>query len=68
MATALALAALVGLIAFAFFLMWGMPSIFRGHHNDGGDSGSGGSGNYASSDSFSDGGGHGAGGDGSGSH
>jgi|KBSMisStandDraft_5_1062788.scaffolds.fasta_scaffold4074887_1 hypothetical protein len=35
MAAALALAALVALIAFAFFLMWGMPRIFRGHHNDG---------------------------------
>ena len=35
MAAALALAALVALIAFAFFLMWGMSRIFRGHHNDG---------------------------------
>ena len=35
MAVALAFAALVVLIAFAFFLMWGMPSIFRGHHGDG---------------------------------
>jgi hypothetical protein len=77
MSTALAFAALVALIAFAFFLMWGMPRIFRGHHKDDASS----SGFYAGSDGFShshhgdthgghgDGGGHGSdggGGDGGG--
>jgi hypothetical protein len=48
---ALALTALVAIVAFAFFLMWGMPSIFRGHHNDA-DSVAGAD-TYARSDIFS---------------
>jgi len=69
MAVALALLALVALIAFAFFLMWGMPRIFRGHHEDGGP-GVGGPGSYPGNDGFShsDGGGHGGGDGGGGSH
>ena len=64
MAVALALAGAAALIAFAFFLMWGMPSIFRGHHNnDGSDVGYGGGGH-----SGGDGGGHGGGDAGGGSH
>jgi hypothetical protein len=34
--TALALLAFVALLGFAFFLLWGMPSIHRSHHEDGG--------------------------------
>jgi hypothetical protein len=56
MAVALAFAALIALAAFAFFLMWGMPSIYRGHHEDNGPDVGGGP---------VDGGGHGDGGGGS---
>jgi hypothetical protein len=38
----LAFAALIAIFGFAFFLMWGMPSIYRGHHEDGGIDGPGG--------------------------
>ncbi|HEY4167987.1 MAG TPA: hypothetical protein VGM96_14480 [Reyranella sp.] len=66
MAVALAFAALIAIIAFAFFLMWGMPSILRGHHGDG--ESVGGPTTYAGHDSnsHSDGGSHG-GSDGGGS-
>ena len=34
MATWLALAGCLALIGLPIYLMWGMPRIFRGHHND----------------------------------
>ncbi|HEY2874899.1 MAG TPA: hypothetical protein VGJ56_23435 [Reyranella sp.] len=61
MAVALVLAVLIAIIAFAFFLMWGMPRIFRGHHDDSGMA-LGGTSHHSGSDSgssHSDGGGHG---------
>jgi len=70
MTVALALAALAALIVFAFFLMWGMPRIFRGHHDDGGV-GLGGAGHHSNPDSgssHSDGGGHGSADGGGGPH
>jgi hypothetical protein len=42
MATALALVAFIALIGFACFLLWGMPNIHRGHHEDNGPSVGGG--------------------------
>jgi hypothetical protein len=41
-ATWLALVAFLALIGFAFFLLWGMPGIHRGHHEDNGPSVGGG--------------------------
>jgi hypothetical protein len=42
MATWLAWAGFLALIGLPLLLTWGMPRIFRGHHDDGGDSGSSG--------------------------
>ena len=73
MTTALAFAALVALVAFAFFLMWGMPRIYRGRDEDsgpavgGGADGGGGTwghhhGSGNADGGHGDGGGHGGGG------
>jgi hypothetical protein len=67
MATWLALAAFLALIGLPLYLMWGMPRIFRGHHNDdaGGPTVGGGPVGYdnAPSGSTDSGGGDGGGGD-----
>jgi len=69
--SALAFIALIGLMVFAFYAMWGMPGRFRGHHEDGGPAVGGGADGGDGSWGHHDGdhGGHGdSGGHGGGSH